>query len=295
MSSVKKEEKTTKTLRCQHAAQDLSRAIDLEQLLGSWCIPKSKTCVKESIANMEESREEWSVFEWLAKAGMSEYAQSFVDNGYDTPELCARLKNDDLTEIGVKDKRHKSVIFSQAKELMTCLNPGEVTDGHENPYAEPIVKVVKLDTSSPTQPTGSYSEPWQSYTEPWSASPNVHSNGVSPKLKKTGSDDKPFLPPPNKSKKKHQPPSPLPKDLPAFKRPEGLGDSPSGLTKLQLQLKIREELREEGILLSERPYVDEVSIVINCVLYQNRDSTFFKKKVRAKQRTIDAVLRLISR
>lgn len=206
---------------------------------------------------MEESREEWSVFEWLEKAGMSQYAESFVDNGYDTPDLCAELQNDDLTAIGVTNKKHRSIIFSKARELLKLMNVGEVIDGPVNTpvEAEPIV-VKQLDTSSPTLPangTGSYTEPWQSYTEPWAANSPHHSNGV--KLRKTGSGDKPPLPPPNKAKKKHPPPSPLPKDLPAFKRPEG---GETGLTKLQLQLKIREELRGEGILLSEAPYIDEV-------------------------------------
>ena len=207
---------------------------------------------------MEESREEWSVFEWLEKAGMSQYAESFVDNGYDTPDLCAVLQNDDLTAIGVTNKKHRSVLFSNARELMNHLNTSnEAPDGPVNTPVEPIV--VTLDTSSPTLPAnttmGSYTEPWQSYTEPWAASSPLHSNGVSMKLKKTGSGDKPPLPPPNKTKKKHPPPSPLPKDLPAFKRPEG---GEAGLTKLQLQLKIREELRGEGLVLSEPPYVDEV-------------------------------------
>lgn len=205
---------------------------------------------------MEESREEWSVHDWLEKAGMSEYIESFVDNGYDTPDLCAELQNDDLTAIGVKDKKHRSIIFSKARELLKLLSAAEITDGPVNTPAEPIVVVKQLDTSSPTSPnngTGSYTEPWPSYTEPWAAGSN--STGVPIKLRKTGSDDKPPLPPPNKTKKKHPPPSPLPKDLPAFKRPEG---GETGLTKLQLQLKIREELRGEGILLSEAPYVDEV-------------------------------------
>lgn len=209
----------------------------------------------------EESREVWSVYEWLEKAGMSEYAESFVDNGYDTPDLCAELQNDDLTAIGVKDKKHRSIIFSKARELLKLMSASEVIDGPVNTPAEPIVVVKQLDTSSPTLPangTGSYTEPWQSYTEPWAANSSHHSsNGVPTKLRKTGSDDKPPLPPPNKTKKKHPPPSPLPKDLPAFKRPEG---GETGLTKLQLQLKIREELRGEGILLSEPPYVDEVCV-----------------------------------
>lgn len=202
---------------------------------------------------------------------MSQYAESFVDNGYDTPDLCAELQNDDLTAIGVTNKKHRSVLFSKARELLDLWNSCEITDGPVDP-PKPIPPAVVLTGSvSPTSPTApanpssdSYSEPWQSYTEPWSAGSRGHTNGgLRTKMKKTNSGEKPPLPPPNRPKKKQPPTSPVTgKELPAFRR-EG-GDT--GLTKLQLQLKIREELRAGGVVLSEPPYVDTVRCLCVCNL-----------------------------
>lgn len=215
--------------------------------------------------------EKWNVYEWLEKAGLSQYAESFVDNGYDTPDLCAELQNDDLTAIGVTNKKHRSVLFSNARELLEQLKKvEEATDApmeEEKKALSPAVINNNNNTAatSPTSPAniggGEYSEPWHSkFTQPWArggggTSGGGHANGVGRlKMKKTNSGEKPPLPPPNKHKKKQPPPSPIATDLPTFKR-EG---PDTGLTKLQLQLKIREELRAEGIVLSEPPYVDEV-------------------------------------
>lgn len=207
--------------------------------------------------------QKWTVHEWLDKAGLSQYAESFVDNGYDTPDLCAELQNDDLTAIGVTNKKHRSVLFSKARELLNLLKSFE-EEATDAPVEEPKQAAVSpagggLPAISPTSPGGNvggeYSEPWQSnFTEKWARGVGHANGGGLLKLKKTGSGEKPPLPPPNKHKKKQPPPSPLATELPSFKREGG----ETGFTKLQLQLKIREELRAEGLVLSEPPFVDEV-------------------------------------
>ena len=191
---------------------------------------------------------------------MSQYAESFVDNGYDTPDLCGKLENDDLTAIGVTNKNHRSILFKKARELLNLVNSSEeATDAPNEQPTKPLSPLVINTTPSPTLPTspsnvgqGDYSEPWHnSYTG------RGLGGGGGPgviKIRKTNSGEKPPLPPPNKNKKKQPPPSPIATDLPTFKR-EG---PDTGLTKLQLQLKIREELRAEGVVLSEEPYVNQV-------------------------------------
>ena len=202
-------------------------------------------------SNMELDK--WNIYEWLEKAGMSQYAESFVDNGYDTPDLCAELQDDDLSAIGVNDKRHRTVLFTKARKLMDLLKGGEGTDGPIKLQAAPVSPIVVATCPS----NGQYSEPWQ----PWSGrgtsgggGGGQTNGGTRVKMARSGSGEKPPLPPPNKPKKRHPPPSPLATELPTFKREGG----ETGLTKLQLQLKIREELRAEGVVLSEPPYVNEV-------------------------------------
>lgn len=98
---------------------------------------------------MEESYgDEWSVEEWLEKGGLAEYTTAFIDNGYDTPELCASLKVEDLDAIGITNKYHRSIIFTQARQLHV------VPDAHSNP-AE-----ANFCDASCLAPTSEYSEPW---------------------------------------------------------------------------------------------------------------------------------------
>ena len=199
----------------------------------------------------------WNVHGWLEKAGLSQYVEGFVDNGYDTPDLCAELQNDDLTAIGVTNKKHRSILFSKARELLNLLKSSE-EEATDAPAEEPkpasaAISPGVLPAPSPTSPS---SYPGGEYSEPWHSFGFVHGGGRI-KMKKTSSGEKPPLPPPNRHKKKHPPPSPITTELPSFKREGG----ETGLTKLQLQLKIREELRAEGVVLSESPYVDKVCAV----------------------------------
>ncbi len=61
---------------------------------------------------------EWDVTEWLTRAGLQDYAQSFVDNGYETVELCANLTGRDLTGIGVTNKQHRSLLHAHSRKLL---------------------------------------------------------------------------------------------------------------------------------------------------------------------------------
>lgn len=76
--------------------------------------------------------EDWSVDEWLKKAGMGRYVQAFLDNGYDTPELCGGLKGEDLDAIGVTSKQHRSKLFAQAKILHDLQSTASQANGSCN-------------------------------------------------------------------------------------------------------------------------------------------------------------------
>ena len=62
--------------------------------------------------------ENWSLEKWLKKMGLRKYKQAFIDNGYDTADLCANLHKEDLDAIGVNNKTSRSTLFTQSRKLM---------------------------------------------------------------------------------------------------------------------------------------------------------------------------------
>lgn len=85
------------------------------------------------------------VYEWLKTLQLSQYVESFVDNGYDDLEVCKQIGDPDLDAIGVYIPHHRQRIHDavrrlkeEAKEtasgLYFTLEPmppaGEVFTGH---------------------------------------------------------------------------------------------------------------------------------------------------------------------
>ena len=196
--------------------------------------------------------EDWSVDEWLKKAGMGKYVQAFLDNGYDTPELCGGLKDEDLDAIGVTSKQHRSKLFAQAKLLLDLKSTTSQANGSCN-------NNNALLSISPSHPPPTYSEPWTGR--------GVGHNGVVAHgtdatdshnaINRKPSGDKPPAKPKRQTHTpKRQTHGPVSPSLPPAPYPRGEG-APM-LTKLQLKLKIREELQKDGIFLSEPPYCQKV-------------------------------------
>lgn len=243
---------------------------------------------------MASDLENWNVEKWLKRIRMGKYKQAFVDNGYDTPELCSSLSKEDLDAVGVSNKHHRSTLFTQARKLLeivdkeSFLSSCEVVDGDgvkpraplaagsngkmQKPLARPSSvgeesqdvssntkrNRLSLDPSSSTQTDlADYSEPWNGATSTSSTSntsPTNKSRAVKRVPSSTPSDmDKPSPNHRNVPHKKH-PPSPGVTDAPAVKK-----DSITGMTRLQLKLKIREELFLRNVVLSEKPYCTPVS------------------------------------
>ncbi|XP_067322234.1 SAM and SH3 domain-containing protein 1 isoform X4 [Anolis sagrei] len=57
------------------------------------------------------------VFEWLKALKLSQYAESFVDNGYDDLEVCKQIGEPDLDAIGVSLPRHRRRIHEAVQRL----------------------------------------------------------------------------------------------------------------------------------------------------------------------------------
>ena len=67
---------------------------------------------------MASELENWSLEKWLKKLGLRKYKQAFIDNGYDTADLCANLNKEDLDAIGVHNKTSRSTLFTQSRKLL---------------------------------------------------------------------------------------------------------------------------------------------------------------------------------
>ncbi|XP_055617392.1 uncharacterized protein LOC129762854 [Toxorhynchites rutilus septentrionalis] len=57
------------------------------------------------------------VCEWLRALGLGQYAESFLDNGYDDLEICKQVGDPDLDAIGVQNPQHRSKLLKSVRLL----------------------------------------------------------------------------------------------------------------------------------------------------------------------------------
>lgn len=57
------------------------------------------------------------VCEWLRALGLSQYAESFLDNGYDDLEICKQVGDPDLDAIGVVSPLHRHKLLKSVRQL----------------------------------------------------------------------------------------------------------------------------------------------------------------------------------
>jgi hypothetical protein len=69
---------------------------------------------KKSKVNMAVSN---IVCEWLKALGLSQYASSFLDNGYDDLEICKQVGDPDLDAIGVENPSHRHRLLKSVRQL----------------------------------------------------------------------------------------------------------------------------------------------------------------------------------
>ncbi|KAH9381886.1 hypothetical protein HPB48_015394 [Haemaphysalis longicornis] len=58
------------------------------------------------------------VADWLRTLGLAQYAESFVDNGYDDLEICKQIGEPDLDAIGVSDPKHRHRVLQAVRVLL---------------------------------------------------------------------------------------------------------------------------------------------------------------------------------
>lgn len=57
------------------------------------------------------------VCEWLRALGLAQYAESFLDNGYDDLEICKQVGDPDLDAIGVENPAHRHKLLKSIRQL----------------------------------------------------------------------------------------------------------------------------------------------------------------------------------
>ena len=208
---------------------------------------------------------------------MSKYKQDFIDNGYETPELCAELNKEALDAMEVTNKHHRSTLFTQSRKLLKLVDKDRylALDGEETEEPQASVAPGKLQPvdnkdpnslgieHSPTSPNISSQPGLSDYSEPWSGGGNASPAGANaspPKpvkrvLSGSRGDSTDGPSPSHKNIPQKKPPSPGGMNDSSTKK-----DTSTGMTRLQFKLKIREELFHRNVVLSEAPYCREVRL-----------------------------------
>ena len=203
---------------------------------------------------------DWNVQSWLQEIDYAKrYAQAFIDNGYDQPSLCANLKDVDLDAIEV-DKEDRNRLFEHVERLRhysfarvpisysPVPNRHRATvaaNGHIGNGLPPITKPSLDNFGASQEPSakspdslGSVSHELPEHMPPSKTDVQLYSEALN-----QPSTHAPKKPPRSSKKTGKTVPPPLP------------SSSSSGvLSRLQLKLKLKEELQKDHILIAEPPY-----------------------------------------
>ncbi|XP_072122981.1 sterile alpha motif domain-containing protein 5-like [Mobula birostris] len=75
------------------------------------------------------------VLEWLKSLKLSQYGESFLDNGYDDLEVCKQIGEPDLDAIGVESPGHRHLIKAAVARLREEEETGAVVYFTLEPWA----------------------------------------------------------------------------------------------------------------------------------------------------------------
>ena len=112
IQGLKDIQKTTEeSARTRQLAAD-SRAAAIQLML---CPPKVDKIVVKAVA--AKTIENAAVTEWLVNLGMSDYAQTFAENGYDDLDIFPTMTVTDLIDIGMALGGHRKKFLMAAKKI----------------------------------------------------------------------------------------------------------------------------------------------------------------------------------
>ena len=162
------------------------------------------------------------VYEWLKALQLCQYAESFVDNGYDDLEVCKQIGEPDLDAIGVFHSHHRNTVLNAVARLKE--EDRKLAPGHYFTL-EPMVTISNPHPSLKGEGNHKDSKSWTDST--WEG------NGLKPR----------FIPGNNNLLLGHC-------------------QEPVTYPKLKLKIMIRDKLLKDGFDLGCPPYSKEVCTVI---------------------------------
>lgn len=165
------------------------------------------------------------VAEWLRSLRLEQYAESFIDNGYDDLEICKQVGDPDLDAIGVFNASHRARLLQSVKTLRE--------EGAASVY-------LTLEASSLTQD-------------------DCSSDNVSASSSRTGKLDRNCSPGGFSSAESGPE---IHKYLDEYE--EGKAELVK-IPRIQLKILLREKLLQDGIRLSCQPYSNSVRHFLVCV------------------------------
>lgn len=92
------------------------------------------------------------VCEWLRALNLYQYAESFMENGYDELEICKQIGEIDLDAIGVENQQHRNKLLKSVRGLrekgaaivyIMINDPKAISDSNE---------ILATECDSPTTP-----------------------------------------------------------------------------------------------------------------------------------------------
>ena len=212
------------------------------------------------------TQQQWDVNSWLQEIGFDKrYTQAFIDNGYDLPSLCANLKDEDLDAIEV-DKEDRNRLFEHVERLRhwsfaripisydSPVPNGNVSRSSVNSNGDigsslsnAVTKLPVDNFSASQEPSvkspdslGSVSHEVPEQTSPFKTDVQLYSEALN-----QPSAHAPKKPPRSFKKQEKVIPPPLP-----------VNSSNTRLSRLQLKLKLKEQLQKDHILINEPPYIE---------------------------------------
>jgi len=208
---------------------------------------------------------DWNVASWLSEIGLKDrYAQSFIDNGYDLPNLCANLKDEDLDAIEVSQEDRNELFrhVGRLRHWSVARKPIAFDNSLNSSTISSVNSVESFEGSSTAK--SSCAELQQQPADSLSASNEL--SVKSPDSLRSVSNELPDPTAPSKTEESdmdckssamHAPKKP-PRSFKHRVPPPPLPTSPTssqGLSRLQLKLKLRQELQKDHIVITEHPYV----------------------------------------
>lgn len=209
---------------------------------------------------------QWDVNSWLQEIDYDKrYAQAFIDNGYVLPNLCANLKDEDLDAIEV-DKEDRNRLFEHVERLRHW-SFARIPISYDSPVHKKDVPQSSVNCNGDVVGNRRSSSSTMTNLSLDQCGASHEPSVKSPDSLGSVSHELPDHMPPSSvqlySEALNQPSTQVPKKPPRSSKkqekvvqmPPPASTSGGSLSRLQLKLKIKQELQKDHILITEPPYV----------------------------------------